>query len=324
MPGDDESDVAEVRSVESSADELVFENAGYCPCCRSQTTFRAVRPWLRDYYLCRSCGSIPRQRHLQAVLDDQFVGWEQLIIHESSPSSDFIRRHAADYSFSYYLPDVPVGRESADGIRSENLERLQFPAGSFDLFVTQDVLEHVFDPARAIAEIQRVLRPGGAHVFTTPKHPSLASTRQRARVEADGTTTHLLEAEYHGNPIGDGRSLVTFDYGLDFEGLLSIWAKSSVEVFHTLDRSRGLDAEFNEVFVIRKPPAPALHPMVQKRIAQATALRDNDIGRLNAEIHALKTSTSWRATRPLRATTDAFRSLRTRLPSAWRRSRHRR
>lgn len=319
MPGENESGPIGAESAQAATPEFVFENAGYCPCCRSQTTFRALRSWLRDYYLCRSCGSIPRQRHLQAVLDTNFVGWEQLSIHESSPSSDFIRRHASDYSFSYYLPDVPGGRESADGIRSENLERLQFPAGSFDLFVTQDVLEHVFDPARVIAEINRVLRPGGAHIFTTPKHLSLPQTRQRARAETDGTITHLLEAEYHGNPIGDGRALVTYDYGLDVEHLLSTWAKSSVEVFHTVDRSRGLDAEFNEVFVIRKPPAPALHHVVRKRIAQATAIRDNDIARLNAEVHALRTSTSWRATRPLRAATDLSRSVRNRLLSARRR-----
>ena len=31
---------------------------------------------------------------------------------------------------------------------------------------TQDVLEHVFQPDRALAEIMRVLRPGGVHVFS--------------------------------------------------------------------------------------------------------------------------------------------------------------
>jgi len=36
------------------------------------------------------------------------------------------------------------------------------------LHLTQDVFEHMFDPAAAFREIVRTLQPGGAHVFTTP------------------------------------------------------------------------------------------------------------------------------------------------------------
>jgi SAM-dependent methyltransferase len=44
--------------------------------------------------------------------------------------------------------------------------RLPFRSGSFDAVVFLDVLEHVPDPARMIAECARVLRPGGVlHAF---------------------------------------------------------------------------------------------------------------------------------------------------------------
>jgi hypothetical protein len=208
--------------------------------------------WLRDNYFCEACRSIPRQRHLQHVLDTRFPGWENMEIHESSPGNDFLRRYAPNFSFSQYLPDVPWGSVSDQGVRSENLEQLTFDANSFDLFITQDVLEHVFDPARVIAEVMRVLRPGGAHVFTAPKHRGLDKTVQRARLVDNGDVVHLLEPVFHGNPVGDGTSLVTFDYGYDFEQLLSQWAGSSVSTVQTLDERRGLVAEFNEVFVIVK------------------------------------------------------------------------
>jgi SAM-dependent methyltransferase len=45
---------------------------------------------------------------------------------------------------------------------------LPFPTGSFDLVVCEAVLEHVFDPVRCVAEIHRVLRPGGLVFATTP------------------------------------------------------------------------------------------------------------------------------------------------------------
>ena len=104
----------------------------------------------------------------------------------------------------------------------KTLERLTYPDNTFDLFVTQDVLEHVFNPDRAVAEILRVVKPGGAHVFTAPKHKGLRLTAQRAALE-QGEIRYLLDPQYHGNPIGDGRALVTWDYGDDFEAYLWAW-----------------------------------------------------------------------------------------------------
>jgi GT2 family glycosyltransferase len=45
---------------------------------------------------------------------------------------------------------------------------LPFPAASFDIVTFFDVLEHIRDDARAVAEALRVLRPGGFVLVTTP------------------------------------------------------------------------------------------------------------------------------------------------------------
>lgn len=42
---------------------------------------------------------------------------------------------------------------------------------SFDLVVASDVLEHIADDRSAVAEVVRVLRPGGIFVFSVPAHP---------------------------------------------------------------------------------------------------------------------------------------------------------
>ena len=44
---------------------------------------------------------------------------------------------------------------------------IPFPPGSFDVVCAMDLLEHVDDPARVIAEAARVLRPGGLFFFHT-------------------------------------------------------------------------------------------------------------------------------------------------------------
>ena len=172
------------------------------------------------------------------------------MIHESSPTYDFIARYCASYSCSHFFESVPTG-STHEGIRCENLERLTFDDSTFDLLVTQDVLEHVFRPDVAVRENMRVLKPDGAHVFTAPKHHGLPRTRQRARLE-NGIVTHVLEPQYHGNPIGDGRALVTWDYGDDFELQLWNWCSCPTVTYVTRDRGLGLDGEFLEVFVTRK------------------------------------------------------------------------
>lgn len=51
--------------------------------------------------------------------------------------------------------------------RSASGEALPFPAGSFDAVYCCDVLEHVDDLARVVAETARVLRPGGVYLYDT-------------------------------------------------------------------------------------------------------------------------------------------------------------
>jgi 2-polyprenyl-6-hydroxyphenyl methylase/3-demethylubiquinone-9 3-methyltransferase len=47
------------------------------------------------------------------------------------------------------------------------LERLPFASGSFDVVVAADVLEHLPDLPAAVAELARVLAPGGSFLFDT-------------------------------------------------------------------------------------------------------------------------------------------------------------
>jgi ubiquinone/menaquinone biosynthesis C-methylase UbiE len=176
-----------------------------------------------------------------------------MTIHESSPcgvSSDFIRKKCKNYSVSYFFPDILPGSYH-NGARCENLEKMTFENDTFDIFITQDVFEHVNHPDVAFREIARVLKPGGFHIFTVPLYRDLQVSQPRI-VEKDGEIQHLLEPVYHGNPISSEGSLVTFDYGLDFTELIFRSSGMNTTIYLQKDPKMGLDAEFLEVFISQK------------------------------------------------------------------------
>jgi SAM-dependent methyltransferase len=56
-------------------------------------------------------------------------------------------------------------------------ERLPIRADAFDIALAMHMLYHVADAARGVAEIRRVLRPGGALLVSAPARDHLAETR---------------------------------------------------------------------------------------------------------------------------------------------------
>lgn len=101
-------------------------------------------------------------------------------------------------------------------VPSEDLTKLTYADGSYDLVLTSETLEHVPDYRLALTEIRRILRPGGAHVFTVPIVVDQPLTRHRACV-TDGQVIHLMPPTYHG--ASDQRwpdYLVFHEFGADF------------------------------------------------------------------------------------------------------------
>ncbi len=237
-----------------SPDEL-FSTYGHCPICDVPVRFSAQGKWLRDCFVCTVCGSIPRERSLMMVIDQWCPNWRNVVIHESSPerrgTSVRLARECAQYVPSQFFPGKRLGKP-VDGVRNENLEQLTFGDASIDLHVSQDVFEHVLDPDAAFREIARTLRPGGMHIFTVPIVRKTEPSRPRARME-NGKIRNLLPEEFHGNPVGDGRSLVTTDWGYDICRRIFDASGLFTHMIHRDDMDHGIRAEYIEVLVTVKP-----------------------------------------------------------------------
>ena len=92
--------------------------------------------------------------------------------------------------------DLKIDLTDMRGIASEN----------FDAFIVFDVLEHVTSDRAALAEIQRILKPGGVAILSVPQRDGLEVTVEDERVN----TPELRELTY-------GQSDHVRLYGRDFE-----------------------------------------------------------------------------------------------------------
>ena len=185
---------------------------GRCAVCSRSTAFVVTDPRnLRESAECIWCGSISRNRHvarciLEALAQQgvsrlrDLAGAGALRVYSMAASDTFARvwGDRPHIVYSEYWDDGVSG-EYRHGVLCQDVQALSFDDESFDLVVSQDVFEHVPDWRRGLAEVQRVLKVGGRHVFSVPVDPIAATTARFE--EREGVLTPVLPVETHGDPV---------------------------------------------------------------------------------------------------------------------------
>lgn len=213
-----------VRDIPSPEVEYPYLLRGFCPICESNQGFIINGPYFRNTAKCLSCDSLPRHRALFCELAKAFPDWQQKSVHECSPGWDSVSKRLASecscYVASHYNAELSRGAKVDTAMpckvyQCEDIESQTFRDNSFDIVIMQDVFEHVFNPMKAFQEVERTLKINGSLIMTVPLVKAYKPTQRRAQVDSNGNTLHILEPEYHGNPIDPLGSLVTFDWGYD-------------------------------------------------------------------------------------------------------------
>jgi 2-polyprenyl-3-methyl-5-hydroxy-6-metoxy-1,4-benzoquinol methylase len=75
---------------------------------------------------------------------------------------------------------VAVARGRALKVHAGSLRERNFPAAAFDAVVMSHVIEHVHQPRELLAEVRRIVKPGGRVVIATPNAASLGHRMMRA------------------------------------------------------------------------------------------------------------------------------------------------
>ncbi len=269
------------RHLSALAKAVAARNWGYCEVCGGKTLFlfqRDVIPlrlqeiWGLNEELalafarketchCAWCGANLRARRLARALlerinvggNDCVAAWvrnprtQNLRVAEINGISGLHEQlsRLPHLSYSEFMPGQAPGTV-VKGVQCQDLTRLTYDDASFDLVLTSETLEHVPDLTAALAEIRRILVPGGLHLFTIPWLPEVANTFARARLTSGGVIEHELPLIHH--PGGDVGYPVFTEFGQDLPRILQA-AGFETEIAFGPCREN----DVAQVFICRKP-----------------------------------------------------------------------
>lgn len=249
-----------------------FHLRRFCLCCNETTSMLvdyesgcvqengSRTPNWRERLVCSHCGMNNRQRLVAKLVQQstmQSAHPQIYLMEQVTPIFEWVRNlHGTEVHGSEYLGYEYKGGERVNGVRHEDVMDLSYPDESFDLIVSNDVMEHIPDPERALRECFRVLKRGGRVLATFPFHVANDTTGVRARLVGNDIE-HLLPPQYHGNPVSSDGSLVFQDFGWDLLHVMTrVGFSSAVCELYSSDEFGHLGAGLL-VFRLSKSEIPA-------------------------------------------------------------------
>ncbi|NCO18490.1 MAG: class I SAM-dependent methyltransferase [Gammaproteobacteria bacterium] len=204
---------------------------GWCALCEKPTRFSyRVDPDgpidLREELACEHCGLSARVRVVMQLLR-AFATDAKSAVYATEQATLAFRWLSGAYPDSIgseYFEDEARSRleahlETLFGesrvLRFEDATRLGLDDASIDAVLSCDVLEHIPDHHAALREFARVLKPGGHLVLTVPFLDADENSILRARIGPGGRIEHLVEPEFHGDPVSPEGVLAFHSFGWD-------------------------------------------------------------------------------------------------------------
>jgi SAM-dependent methyltransferase len=132
---------------------------------------------------CLRCGSVARDRYLYWCWTATVPYDASAKVLETSPRLDHRYRQVMKSRVRYLCSDFDERAHAAD--MHLDIQDLDLASDSIDVILTPHVLEHVPDTTRSLAELYRVLKPGGSMFLLIPM--------------PQGVTAPPTEPEFHGD-----------------------------------------------------------------------------------------------------------------------------
>jgi SAM-dependent methyltransferase len=210
----------------------------FCPNCGGKY-FLVMRP---DAFMirCLSCRANGTNLSLIPLIEKHRKSYPVREAWEMSTygaTLSFLRTHVDHVYESEYFEGKRSG-EIVDGILNQDVQETSFSDSSLDLITSNQVFEHVPDDIKGYAECFRVLRPGGALLFTVPLY-GIRATEKLAEIRA-GELIYFTKPEYHDSRTAGPESILTF------------WHHSVNDIGERVS-SVGFDVTVEDVFIAPYP-----------------------------------------------------------------------
>ena len=193
-----------------------------CPCCDAKfPRFLPKRRHgnkLRPNAKCPGCGALERHRMLALYLKHRTnLFYERLSILDIAPSPSLLRIFSALDNVDYVSADL----KSPLAMVKTDICKMSFPAGCFDVVMCIHVLEHVSDDRQGMAEIFRVIKPGGWGVIQVPidyhraetfEDPSITSPEDRERLFGQHDHVRIYGRDYTDRLVSTGFAVNVVPY----------------------------------------------------------------------------------------------------------------
>ncbi|MCX5797862.1 MAG: class I SAM-dependent methyltransferase [Elusimicrobia bacterium] len=184
-------------------------------CGRQARRFRPARrdlPVLRELHVvggmrrdeagCPYCACEDRERLVFWFLREKTGAFSQrLRLLHLAPERMLRKILRARPNLDYVGADL----DPAPGDLAADVARLPFPDADFDALICDHVLEHVPDDRKAMAELLRVLKPGGWAILQVPvskvlketrEDPAISSPRERERLFGQDDHARIYASDY--------------------------------------------------------------------------------------------------------------------------------
>jgi SAM-dependent methyltransferase len=167
-------------------------NKVHCPVCERNFSRFILLDNKRDS-LCPACGSLPRNRLLWLYLKHELQIERSVVkVLHFSPSRSLLRRLKKLNNLNYTSTDY----ESNHADKKIDITSIGEADNSYDLVICYHVLEHVNDDAKAMKELYRILKAGGAALLQVPlkegnTYEDFNITSEEGRLKHFGQEDHV-------------------------------------------------------------------------------------------------------------------------------------
>ncbi|MFM7244655.1 MAG: class I SAM-dependent methyltransferase [Planctomycetaceae bacterium] len=236
-----------------------FSRRVECVACDWQGRRFLDDAWHRDV-CCPKCGSSVRHRlllaahrHLPGLSFAATYGGRRVLHVAPEP---IVGKHICPVAAAYVRADYL--HDGVD-IRLDITDMQEVADGAYDVIIACDVLEHVGDFRRALAEMHRVLAAGGLAVLTVPQEDGLAVTREDPSLTTDEQRRLAFGQHDHVRMFGDDFASELDRHGFDVSIIDASSFSPDLVVRYRLGPERSphpLATNHRRVFICRRRSRP--------------------------------------------------------------------